>query len=141
MNDPNTLEQRLAATFGGLDTRPNFDARLHARLNLEASRDVVELATRARRAEQERYAAARRELMSRQYWQKWVSGLVRRQYLGMSPLEIVAGGTLLIGSLASVVSSMVSQQDLHQYAPIAVTVIGILLALAPIIPTAVLRRR
>jgi hypothetical protein len=140
MNDPRTLEQRLAATFGGLDTRPDFDARLQARLQIESNRDAIESTARARREEQQRYAAARRELLGRHYWQKWVSGLARRRHFGMTPLELVAGGSLLIAPLISVAPSLVSQQELHQYAPIAITIVGLLLALAPVIPTAMLKR-
>jgi hypothetical protein len=136
MNDLNTLNQRLSAAFGGLDTRADFNARLQARLHAESQKDATDLANRARRTEQERYVAARRELLSLRYWKKSFSRLVTRERFGLGPLELAGAAALIIGVLTSVIS----RDELRQYAPTAITILGILLALSPVISTAALKR-
>jgi uncharacterized membrane protein YcjF (UPF0283 family) len=129
MSDRDPMDQRLSALFSGLDTRPEFNARLLDRLHLEVTRDAEERAQQARQLEQLRYGVAKQELLS---WRRWTRAVSR-----FVTLETVGIGVLA----ASVITSAWSAEQLRQFVPVLVTAVGVLLALAPVITPAVLKRR
>jgi hypothetical protein len=81
------LDKHLAALFGGLDTRVDFDARLMARLRAESQTDATEQAIRARQRELTRH---RRALLELQRRRRLTVGLLALDALGISLLLIVA---------------------------------------------------
>jgi hypothetical protein len=88
MNTPDSeLDKHLAALFGGLDTRADFDARLMARLRAESQTDATEQAMRARQQELTRHRRAVLELQSRR---RLTLGLLALDALGISLLLMVA---------------------------------------------------
>jgi hypothetical protein len=115
------LDERLAAVFSGIDTRPDFDARLFERLQVEATQDAQERAQQARQLEQLRHGAAKQELLS---WRRWTQAVSR-----VVTLETIGVGVLAV----SVITSVWSADQIRQVAPILVTVVGALLALAPVL--------
>ena len=129
MSDHDPMDQRLSALFSGLDTRPEFNARLLDRLHLEVTRDAEERAQQARQLEQLRYGVAKQELRS---WHRWTQAISR-----FVTLETVGIGVLA----ASVITSAWSAEQLRQFVPVLVTAVGVLLALAPVIAPGVLTRK
>lgn len=125
----NVLDARLAAVFSGIDTRPGFDARLFERLQMEVTQDAQERARQARQLEQLRHGAAQQKLLS---WRRWTQAASR-----VVTLETIGVGVLAV----SVITSVWSADQIRQFAPILVTVVGVLLALAPVIPRGVLKRQ
>jgi hypothetical protein len=81
------LDKHLAALFGGLDTRADFDARLMARLRAASQTDAAEETMRARERELTRHRRAVLELQSRR---RLTMGLLALDALGISLLLIVA---------------------------------------------------
>jgi len=127
MPDEHALDERLAALFSGIDTRPDFDTRLFERLQMEATEDAQEHARQARQLEQLRHEAAKHELLSWRRWTQAVSRVVTLETLGVGVLAV------------SVITSVWSADQIRQFAPILVTVVGALLALAPVIPSRILK--
>jgi len=115
MND--RVHLNLAALFGGLDTRPEFNARLLDRLNEEIAQEALRT-EEARRLEQLRHQVAQRELHPwKQALGRWVT------------LETVG-----IGALAALmISSAWSAEQIRAAVPIVVTVLGVLLTAAPVL--------
>jgi hypothetical protein len=124
MNAPKTLEQRLSAAFGSLDVGPDFDSRLMNRLRTEACNDAAAAARLAREREEMRYGAARRHLHS---WRRWSQVISR-----VMTLERAGIAALVIG----VVATTWSPAELRENAPLIITVLGVLAALAPFVPAA-----
>jgi hypothetical protein len=124
MSGHDPLEQRLSAIFTGLDTRPQFNARLLDRLHREVLLET-QRAQQARRLEQLRYGAARQELAS---WRRWMDSITTIVSLDSVGIAILAAG---------VVTSAGSAEQVRQYGPLLLTAVGVLLALAPVIAPAV----
>lgn len=118
------LDQRLQALFGGLDTGPDFDTRLMARLRAESQTDVVERVTRARQQEQERHERALSDLQS------W-----RRSMLRLLTLDTLGIGTLLVVAVVMAWPHLNPQilEGLLQYGPHIATSLGVLLAAVPLV--------
>jgi hypothetical protein len=118
------LDQRLQALFRGLDTGPDFDARLMARLRAESQTDVVERVTRARQQEHERYERALSDL------QRW-----RRSMLRLLTLDTLGIGILLVLAVVTAWPHLNPQvlEGLLQYGPHIATSIGVLLAAVPLV--------
>jgi hypothetical protein len=114
------LDERLAAVFNSIDTRPDFDARLFERLQMESTQDWQERARQARQLEQLRHGVAKQELLS---WRRWTQAVSR-----VVTLETIGVGVLA----ASVITSVWSADQIRQFAPILVTAVGAFLALAPV---------
>ena len=81
------LDKQLRALFGGLDTRPDFDARLMARLRAESQTDATERVMQARQRERARYRRAVSELRS---WRRSALRLLTLDTLGIALLLAVA---------------------------------------------------
>ncbi len=128
MSDHDPVDQRLAAMFDRIDTRPDFNARLLDRLQREVTQDAEERAKQARQLEQLRYGVAKQELLSWRRWAHAVSRIVTLERVGIVVLA------------ASVITSAWSVEQIRQFAPLLVTAVGALLALAPVIGPAVLKR-
>ena len=120
MSSHDPVERRLSALFGGLDTRPEFNARLLDRLQQEVTRES-ERAEQARQLEQLRHGVAKQELRS---WRHRAQALAR-----FVTLETVGIGVLAV----TVATSAWSVEQIRQFAPALITVVGVLLALAPAI--------
>jgi hypothetical protein len=120
------LDRHLQALFGGLDTGPDFDARLMARLRAESQTDATERAIRAQQQERARYRRAVSEL---QNWRRSMLGLLTLDTLGIAFL-------LVFGALAAGphLNRDVLDISLH-YGPYIATLLGILLAAVPIVGT------
>jgi hypothetical protein len=116
----NLLDERLSAMFSSFDTRPDFDVRLFERLRLESAQDAQEGARQARQLEQLRHGAAKQELLN---WRRWTQAVSR-----VVTLETIGVGVLA----ASAVTSVWSADQIRQFAPILLTAVGALLALAPV---------
>jgi hypothetical protein len=111
----------LAAILSGIDTRPDFDARLFGRLQMESTQDAQERARKARQFEQLRHGVAKQELLS---WRRWTQAVSR-----VVTLETIGVGVLA----ASVITSVWSADQIRQFAPILLTAVGALLAVAPVL--------
>jgi hypothetical protein len=129
MSDQDPVDRRLSALFSRLDTRPEFNARLLDRLHREVTQDARERARQARELEQLRHGVAQRELLGWRGWTRAVSRIVTLETVGLGVLA------------ASVIASAWSSEQIRQFAPVLVTAVGALLALAPVIAPAVLKRR
>ena len=128
MSDPNALDERLAAVFSRIDTRPEFESRFLARLHLEATQESQERAREALELEQRRHGVAKQELLS---WRRWTRPISR-----VVTLETIGIGVLA----ASVITSVWSADQIRQFAPVLITAVGALLAVVPVISPAVLKR-
>jgi hypothetical protein len=120
------LDRHLQALFGGLDTGPDFDARLMARLRAESQTDAIERATRAQQQERARYRRAVSEL------QNW-----RRSMLGLLTLDTLGIAFLLVFGVVAAwphLNRDVLDISLH-YGPYITMLLGILLAAVPIVGT------
>jgi hypothetical protein len=118
------LDERLQILFRGLDTGPDFDARLMARLQAESQIDVVERALRARQQERERH---RRALTDLQIW--------RRSMLRLLTLDTLGIGSLLVVAFVTAWPPLNPQvmDGLRHYGPYIVTLLGVLLAAVPVV--------
>ena len=116
------LDKHLEALFGGLDTAADFDARLMARLRAESQTDAGERAIRARQQERERYRTA---LLALQSWRRSVLRLLTLDTLGIAFLLVVA-----------VVTAWPRLNDVldisRQYGPYLATLLGVLIAVVPL---------
>jgi len=118
------LDERLQSLFHGLDTRPDFDARLMARLQAESQIDVVERALRARQQERERH---RRALTDLQIW--------RRSMLRLLTLDTLGIGSLLVVAFVTAWPHLNPQvmEGLRHYGPHIATLLSVLLAAVPVV--------
>ncbi|MBS0416551.1 MAG: hypothetical protein JSR66_02475 [Proteobacteria bacterium] len=115
MNDP--VHANLSALFRGLDTRPQFNARLMERLNEEIAQEALRT-DEARRLEQLRHRTAQTGLHPwKQALQRWVT----LESIGISALA------------ALMVSSAWSAEQIRAAVPIVFTAIGLTLAFAPVL--------
>src|ERR1700761_7621124 len=88
-----SLDVRLQAAFAGLDTRPDFEERLRARLARESEIDAGERARQALHLEQQRHRA----VLERASWRRklrWISGFLTLDSLGAAVLIAIAAATL-----------------------------------------------
>jgi len=115
MND--RVHVNLAALFSGLDTRPEFNARLLDRLNVEIAHEALR-AEEARRLEQRRHRVAQREL------HPWKQALGR--WVTLETVGIGALAALMIGSAWSA-------EQIRAALPIVFTALGLALAVAPVL--------
>jgi hypothetical protein len=129
MSDHDPMDQRLSALFSRLDTRLEFNARLLDRLHQEVTQDARERARQARELEQLRHGVVRRELLGWRGWTRAVSRIVTLETVGLGVLAV------------SVIASAWSSEQIRQFAPVLVTAVGVLLALAPVIAPAVLKHK
>ena len=81
-----TLDERLQVLFRGLDTGPDFEARLMTRLRAESQTATAERAMRARQ-ERERHGRALSDLHS---WRRSMLRLLTLDTLGIAFLLVVA---------------------------------------------------
>lgn len=118
------LDERLQVLFRGLDTGPDFDARLMARLRAESQTDGVERAMLARQQERERHGRALSDLQS------W-----RRSLLRLLTLDTFGIGLLLVVAVITAWPHLNPQvvEGLRQYGPHIATLLGILLATVPLV--------
>jgi hypothetical protein len=118
------LDEHLQVLFRGLDTEPDFDARLMARLRAELQTDVVERARRARQQERERHGRALSDLQS------W-----RRSMLRLLTLDTLGIGLLLVVAVVTAWPHLNPQvvDGLRQYSPHIATLFGVLLAAVPLV--------
>ena len=129
-SDPQRLDRQLSALFSQVGPSADFDARLMQRLQIEAA-DAAQAAERAKRTlewEQLRHGIARRELRGPRGWMQSVERIVTLERIGVTALAI--------GVITSAYSS---SEHLRQFLPTALTLVGILLAAAPLLATARLR--
>src|SRR5215471_17085657 len=123
MSTPDSeLDRHLQALFGGLDTRPDFDARLMTRLRAESQTEANE---RAMRAEQER-ARYRRAVLELQSWRRSMLRLLTLDTLGIGLLLVVA-----IVAAGPRLSQVVSTW--RQYGPYIAMLFGILIGAVPLL--------
>jgi hypothetical protein len=118
------LDERLRSLFGGLDTRPDFDARLMARLRAESRTEATERAMRARQQERARYRRAVSELQS---WRRSMLRLLTLDTLGIALV-------LAVGVVAARPYFSRNIMDVwRQYAPYIATLLSILIATVPLL--------
>ena len=118
------VHEKLSALFSGLDTRPEFNARLLDRLNHEIAQEALRT-EEARRLEQLRHRAVQKDLHPwKQALSRWVS------------LETVGIGALAV----LMVSSIWSSDQIRAAVPIVFTVLGLALAVAPVFAPMIRRR-
>jgi len=126
-----SLDARLQALFGGLDTSAKFEASVLARVKVEAAaaldRERIE---RARMEEWRRYGEARSELSwgnaVKEFWTAYFSRWVT--------LEAI-GGAVLLGLVLQFVWSRLPPEwtaQISQYAPEMFEILGIIMAAAPL---------
>jgi hypothetical protein len=118
------LAKHLAALFGGLDTRSDFDARLMAGLRAESQTDAAERAIRARQQELTRHRRAVLELQSRRRLTLWLLAL---DALGISLLLMVAVVTVWSRFGGDVMDI------LRQYGPYIAMFLAALIAAVPLL--------
>ncbi len=118
------LDERLQALFRGLDTAPDFDARLMARLRAESQTDAAERASRALQQERERHGRA---LLDLQSWRRSMLRLLGLDTLGIAFLLVVAVVTAWPHLNPQVMDG------LRQYGPHIATLLGVLLAAVPLV--------
>jgi hypothetical protein len=115
MND--RIDQDLSALFRGLDTRPQFNARLLDRLNEEIAQEALRT-EQARRSEQLRHRIAQRELHP---WKQALGRWVTLETVGIGALAVL------------LVTSAWSAEQIRAALPIVVTALGVALAVAPVL--------
>jgi hypothetical protein len=118
------LDERLQALFRGLDTAPDFHARLMARLRAESQTDAAARVTRARQQERERHGRA---LLDLQSWRHSMLRLLALDTLGIASLLVVAVVTAWPHLNPQAVDG------LRQYGPHVATLLGVLLAAVPLV--------
>jgi len=125
MSTPDSeLDKHLAALFGGLDTRADFDVRLMARLRAESQTDATERGKRARQQELTRHRRAVLELQSRR---RLTLRMLALDALGMSlPLmvAVIAAWSRFGGDVMDIS---------RQYGPYIAMLLGILIAAVPLL--------
>ena len=123
MSSPDSeLDKHLEALYGGLDTRPDFDVRLMARLRVESQREATE---RARRVQQER-ARYRRAVLELQSWRQRTLRLLTLDTLGVALLLLVA----LITAWPHLSPAVMATA--RQYSPYAALLLAVLIAAVPL---------
>jgi len=125
MSTPDSeLDKHLAALFGGLDTRADFDARLMARLRVASQTDATEQAMRARERELTRHRRAVLELQSR-----------RRLTVGLLTLDALAISLLLIVAVITAWSRFGGEVIgfSRQYGPYIALSLAVLIATVPVL--------
>jgi hypothetical protein len=118
------LDKHLAALFGGLDTRADFDARLMAGLRAESQAGAAERDIRARQQELTRHGRAVLELQSRRRLTLWLLAL---DALGISLLLMVAVVTTWSRLGADLMDI------LRQYGPYIAMFLAALIAAVPLL--------
>ena len=111
------LDGHLRALFGGLDTPPDFEARLTARLWAESRTDATERAVRARQQEHARY---RRAVLELQSWRRSMLRRLTLDTLGVAFMVLVAAFTAWPHVSRNVMDI------LRQYGPYIAMMVGIL---------------
>jgi hypothetical protein len=125
MSTPDSeLEEHLAAIFGGLDTRADFDARLMSCLRAESQTDAAERVMRARQQELTRHRREVLELQSRRRLTLWLLAL---DALGISLLLMVAVITAWSRFGADVMGIS------RQYGPYIAMLLAALIAAVPLL--------
>jgi hypothetical protein len=123
MSTPDSeLDRHLQALFRGLDTGPDFDARLMARLRAESQTDAT---GRVARAQQER-ARYRRAVLELRSSRRSMLRLLTLDTLGIALLLVVAvvtAGPRLSRDVMDIWS---------QYGPYIAMLLGILIAAVPL---------
>jgi hypothetical protein len=124
MSTPDSeLDEQLRVLFGGLDTGPDFDVRLLARLRAESQADT----TRAVRARQQECARHRRAVLELQGWHRTLLRALTLDTLGIALL-------LVVGIVAAWPHMSRGVMDLsRQYGPYIVTLLAILIAAVPLL--------
>jgi hypothetical protein len=123
MSEPDSeLDKHLEALYGGLDTRPDFELRLMARLRVESQREATQ---RTMRVQQER-ARYRRAVLELQSW--------RQRTLRLLTLDTVGVALLLLVALATVWPhlSPAVLDTARQYGPYVALLLAILIAAVPL---------
>jgi hypothetical protein len=118
-----TLDERLQVLFRGLDTGPDFDARIMTRLRAESQTDAAERAMRARQ-ERERHGRALSDLHT---WRRSMLRLLTLDTLGIAFLLVVAVVTAWPHLNPQVMDG------LRQYGLQIATLLGVLLAAVPLV--------
>ena len=134
--DASKLDERLSAAFAGLDTGPDFDARLLARIATESQMDTAPQALRALRLEQARYCAARRDLLSWKHELRAILRLMTLDTLGAGVLAVVAAFAIWsqIGPLVGRQLGPELVEELRQNAQIVLpSMLGLIIGLVPLI--------
>ena len=116
------LDKHLEALYGGLDTRPDFDVRLMARLQVEWRSHATE---RAMRVQQER-ARYRKAVLELQSWRQRTLRLLTLDTVGVALLLLVAIITAW-PHLSPAVMDMA-----RQYGPYVALLLAILIAAVPL---------
>lgn len=111
------VDERLSAVFSGLDARPGFNEQLLDRLQAEIAAEARR-ADEARRQEQLRYRLAQQELHPwKQTLGRWVT--------------LEAGGIAVLAGV--IVTSAWSTEQITAALPAALTALGAMLAVAPVL--------
>src|SRR4029077_9079118 len=126
------VDKHLEALFGRLDTAPDFDARLMARLRAESHTDVAERAIRTRQQERLRYRKAQLELQS---WRGSMLRLLTLDTLGIAFFLVVAIVTAWPHLNRDVPDIS------RQYVAYIGTLLGVLVAVVPLVGTWLERTR
>ena len=133
MSTPHSqLDARLQALFGGIDTKPDFEVRLLARLHAESQPNSAERIVRARQEEQERHRSALRQLKGG-----------RLSMLRALTLDAIAIAFPLVMILVSAWRHFRPQvvENLIASGPHIATLLGLLIAVLPLIAMRIERHR
>jgi hypothetical protein len=123
MSEPDSeLDKHLEALYSGLDTRPDFEVRLMARLRVESQREATQ---RAMRVQQER-ARYRRAVLELQSWRQRTLRLLTLDTLGVALLLLVALIT------AGPHLNPAAMDTARQYGPYIALLLAILIAAVPL---------
>jgi uncharacterized membrane protein YqjE len=123
MSNPDSeLDKHLQALYGGLDTRPDFEIRLMARLRVESQRETTERAVRA----QQEHARYRRAVLELQSWRQRTLRLLTLDTLGVALLLLVAILTAWPHVSPAVMDTA------RQYGPYIALSLAILIAAVPL---------
>lgn len=122
-----SLDDRLRSLYGGLDASPGFDAGVMARVRAESAALEAGNRARARAEEARRYELARRK----QGWGAWFRRIVTPNTLGAAVLTGFGADSLWSG-IQSQAGPVVAAYEptVAAYAPLALTALGIALAVA-----------
>ncbi|HTL19501.1 MAG TPA: hypothetical protein VL220_02175 [Steroidobacteraceae bacterium] len=123
MSEPDSeLDKHLKALYAGLDTRPDFDVRLMARLRVESQSEATQ---RAMRVQQER-ARYRRAVLELQSWRQRTLRLLTLDTVGVALLLLVA----LITAWPHLSPAVLDTA--RQYGPYVALLLAILIAAVPL---------
>jgi len=123
MSEPDSeLDKHLEALYGGLDTRPDFELRLMARLRVESQREATQ---RIMRVQQER-ARYRRAVLELQGWRQRTLRLLTLDTVGVALLLLVALVTVWPHLSPAVLDTA------RQYGPYVALLLAILIAAVPL---------